>query len=70
MELYHNQVTRAQGSFSLLMFHRSRGIMMIQANLSAPCKLLDFPTRKRCAREITRQHYDVIGISPITVNVG
>jgi hypothetical protein len=25
MELYHNQVTRAQGSFSLRMFHRSWG---------------------------------------------
>src|SRR5437870_7883996 len=37
MELYHNQVTRAQGSFSLRMFHRSWGIMMIQANISAPC---------------------------------
>ena len=31
MELYHNQVTRAQGAFSLRMFHRSWGIMMIQA---------------------------------------
>jgi hypothetical protein len=30
MELYHNQVTRAQGSFSLRMFHRSWGIMLIQ----------------------------------------
>ena len=70
MELYHNQVTRAQGSFSLRMFHRSWGIMMIQANISAPCTLLDFPTRKRFAREITRQHYDVIGISAIIVNVG
>ena len=29
MELYHNQVTRAQGAFSLRMFHRSWGIMMI-----------------------------------------
>ena len=36
MELYHNQVTRAQGSFSLRMFHRSWGIMMIQENISAP----------------------------------
>jgi radical SAM superfamily enzyme YgiQ (UPF0313 family) len=70
MELYHNQVTRAQGSFSLRMFHRSWGIMMIQANISAPCSLLDFPTRKRFAREITQHHYDVIGISSITVNVG
>ena len=27
MELYHNQVTRAQGAFSLRMFHRSWGLM-------------------------------------------
>lgn len=30
MELYHNQVTRVQGPFSLRMFHRSWGIMLIQ----------------------------------------
>jgi len=69
MELYHNQVTRAQGSFSLRMFHRSWGIMLIQANISAPCTVLDFPTRKDFAREITAHHYDVIGISSIIVNV-
>ncbi len=69
MELYHNQVTRAQGSFSLRMFHRSWGIMMIQANISAPCTVLDFPTRKDFAREITAQRYDIIGISAIIVNV-
>ena len=51
MELYHNQVTRAQGGFSLRMFHRSWGIMMIQQNISAPCAVLDFPTaRIFCAR--------------------
>ena len=44
MELYHNQVTREQGSFSLRMFHRSWGLMMIQRNISAPSTLLDFPT--------------------------
>ena len=54
MELYHNQVTRAQGSFSLRMFHRSWGIMMIQENISAPCTVLDFPTREAFARELTR----------------
>ena len=70
MELYHNQVTRAQGSFSLRMFHRSWGIMMIQQNISAPCAVLDFPSRKRFAREIARHHYDIIGISSIIVNVG
>jgi radical SAM superfamily enzyme YgiQ (UPF0313 family) len=70
MELYHNQVTRAQGSFSLRMFHRSWGIMMIQHNISAPCAVLDFPTRERFEREITEHHYDVVGISAIISNVG
>ena len=37
MELYHNQVTRVQGPFSLRMFHRSWGLMLIQANIEAPC---------------------------------
>ncbi len=70
MELYHNQVTRAQGSFSLRMFHRSWGIMMIQENISAPCSVLDFPTRKAFANELTKNHYDIVGISSIIVNVG
>ncbi len=46
MELYHNQVTREQGAFSLRMFHRSWGILMIQENISAPTTVLDFPTRE------------------------
>lgn len=70
MELYHNQVTRAQGSFSLRMFHRSWGIMLIQANITAPCTVLDFPKQDDFAREITKQHYDIIGISSIIVNLG
>ncbi len=69
MELYHNQVTRAQGSFSLRMFHRSWGIMMIQENISAPCSVLDFPTREAFARELTTNHYDIVGLSSIIVNV-
>jgi len=69
MELYHNQVTRAQGSYSLRMFHRSWGIMMIQANISAACTVLDFPTRDRFARELRAHNYDVVGISSIIVNV-
>jgi radical SAM superfamily enzyme YgiQ (UPF0313 family) len=70
MELYHNQVTRAQGCFSLRMFHRSWGIMMIQENISAPCTLLDFPTREAFAKELTDHHYDIVGISSIIVNIG
>ena len=70
MELYHNQVTRGQGAFSLRSFHRSWGILMIQGNISAPCAVLDFPTREAFARELTTHHYDIVGISSIIVNVG
>jgi len=70
MELYHNQVTRAQGGFSLRMFHRSWGIMMIEENISAPCTVLDFPTRGDFARELQSRNYDIVGISSIIVNVG
>lgn len=68
MELYHNQVTRVQGPFSLRMFHRSWGLMLIQANLSAPCTVLDFPTWERFDEEIRENDYDVVGISSIVLN--
>src|SRR5512144_1252052 len=70
MELYQNQVTRLQGGYSLRMFHRSFGLMMIQANMEAPCTLLDFPTLESFEEEVIRQEYDVIGISGIIANVG
>jgi len=70
MELYHNQVTRVQGSFSVRRFHRSWGILMIQENISAPCAVLDFPTREGFAHELTAHHYDIVGVSSIIVNVG
>ncbi|MBU0639469.1 MAG: cobalamin-dependent protein [Planctomycetes bacterium] len=70
MELYHNQVTRVQGVFSLRMFHRSWGLMLIQANIAAPCTLLDFPDMGRFVAEITTNQYDIVGISSIIPNVG
>ncbi|HXK04049.1 MAG TPA: radical SAM protein [Verrucomicrobiae bacterium] len=70
MELYHNQVTREQGPFSLRMFHRSWGILMIQQNISAPTTVLDFPTRGTFAAELKANRYDIVGISSIIVNVG
>ena len=70
MELYHNQVTRAQGSFSLRMFHRSWGITMIQHNISAPCTVLDFPTLDHFQREVATGQYDIVGISAIIPNFG
>jgi radical SAM superfamily enzyme YgiQ (UPF0313 family) len=70
MELYHNQVTREQGPFSLRMFHRSWGIMMIQENISAPTTVIDFPTREAFEAELRANEYDIVGISSIIVNVG
>ncbi len=70
MELYHNQVTRVQRVFSLRMFHRSWGLMLIQANINAPCTLLDFPTLDRFISQITTSHYDIVGIGAIITNVG
>ncbi len=69
MELYQNQVTRTQGAFSLRMFHRSWGLMMIQSNIESPCTLLDFPELERFVEEIRENDYDIVGISAITPNI-
>jgi radical SAM superfamily enzyme YgiQ (UPF0313 family) len=70
VELYHNQVTREQGPFSLRMFHRSWSLMFLQQNITAPCTVLDFPTSERFVRELTAHDYDIVGLTSIIVNVG
>ena len=70
MELYHNQVTRVQGVFSLRMFHRSFGLMMIKENIEAPCTFLDFPDLDCFIKTISDNRYDIIGLSSIIPNVG
>ncbi len=69
MELYHNQVTRVQGPFSIRMFHQSFGLRMIQDNISAPCTVLDFPVLERFIDEIKNNDYDIVGITSILVNI-
>jgi len=69
MELYHNQITRVQGPFSLRMFHRSWGLMLMQCNMEAPCTCLDFPTLDRFIDEIRENQYDIVGISSILPNI-
>jgi radical SAM superfamily enzyme YgiQ (UPF0313 family) len=70
MELYHNQVTREQGPFSLRMFHRSFGLVLMKENIDAPCTLLDFPDLQRFEDEISGNSYDIVGISAIMPNIG
>lgn len=70
VELYHNQVTREQGPFSLRLFHRSWNLMFLQQNISAPSTVLDFPTRERFVRELEAHDYDIVGLTGIIVNVG
>jgi radical SAM superfamily enzyme YgiQ (UPF0313 family) len=69
MELYHNQVTKVQGPFSLRMFHRSCGLKMIQANIQSPCTVLDYPDLDRFVKELVKKKYDIIGISAIPANL-
>jgi hypothetical protein len=69
MELYHNQVTKAQGPASFRFHHRSFGLYFIAANIDADVTILDFPSRKRFAREVERGDYDMVGISFIMPNV-
>jgi hypothetical protein len=68
MELYHNQVTKAQGPASFRFHHRSFGLYFIADNIDAEVTVLDFPSRKRFAREIERGGYDIVGISFIMPN--
>ena len=64
MELYHNQVTRAQGPFSLRMFHRSWGIMMIQAQHRRALHGAGLPhAASASSRSCARTSYDVVGIT-------
>ncbi len=68
MELYHNQVTKAQGPASFRFHHRSFGLYFIADNIDAEVTVLDFPSRKVFAREVERGDYDMVGISFITPN--
>jgi hypothetical protein len=67
MELYHSQVTREQGVFSIRMFHPSFGLHFLAENISPSTTVLDFPSEARFVAEL-RNGYDVVGISFIVPN--
>jgi len=67
MELFHNQVTREQGVFSIRFFHESFGLHFLAQNVTPPTTVLDFPSEARFIEEL-REGYDLIGISFIVPN--
>jgi radical SAM superfamily enzyme YgiQ (UPF0313 family) len=69
LELYHNQITREQGIFSLRSnhFYRSYGLYLIAVNINVPTVVLDFPSLRRFIKEI-KKGYENIGISFILPN--
>lgn len=67
LELFHNQVTREQGIFSIRCNHRSFGLYFIAENIEMPTSVIDFPTLKQFRREV-KKGYDYVGISFITPN--
>ncbi len=67
MELFHNQVTREQGVFSIRFFHESFGLHFLAANVEPATTVLDFPTEARFVAEL-KHGYDVVGISFIVAN--
>jgi radical SAM superfamily enzyme YgiQ (UPF0313 family) len=68
MELYHNQVTKAQGVLSPRYHHRSFGLYFLAYNVESPVTVLDFPTLRQFVRLLQRERFDAVGISFILPN--
>ena len=68
MELFHNQVTKAQGVASFRSTNRSFGLYFIAENIDADVTILDFPSLSRFEEEVRTENYDIVGISFITPN--
>ncbi len=67
IELFHSQITKYQGLFSIRTHFNSFGLHAIANNIDAPAVVLDFPTRSRFRREVAKG-YDYVGIGSITAN--
>ena len=62
-ELFHAQVTRAQGIFSFRQVIRSWGLDYIAENLSSPSVVLHYPSEHEFINELRNRRYDYIGIN-------
>ncbi len=61
-ELFHAQVTRAQGIFSPRVSYISYGLEYIANNIATPTTVLQYPTMQQFKRELAKG-YDYVGIS-------
>ncbi len=62
-ELFHAQVTRAQGAFSLRQVIRVWGLDLIAENLDAPAVVLHYPSLAELERELCAHRYTHVGIN-------
>ncbi|MFC1585491.1 B12-binding domain-containing radical SAM protein [Fibrobacterota bacterium] len=68
-ELFHAQVTRAQGIFSLRSTYISYGLEYIAKNIKTPATVLQYPSMKQFKREL-KKDYDYVGISFVIATFG
>lgn len=68
-ELFHAQVTRSQGIFSLRSTYVSYGLEYIAKNISTPTVVLQYPTMDQFKKEL-RKGYDFVGISFVIATYG
>ena len=68
-ELFHAQVTRAQGVFSLRSTYISYGLEYIAQNITTPATVLQYPSMKQFKRELEKG-YDYVGISFVIATFG
>lgn len=62
-ELFHAQVTRAQGLFSFRQVIRCWAIDYIAHNVTTPAVVLHYPSEREFIRELKTQQYDYVGIN-------
>src|SRR5512133_1004199 len=68
-ELFHAQVTRSQGIFSLRSTYVSYGLEYIAKNISTPTVVLQYPTMDQFKKEL-KKGYDFVGISFVIATYG
>jgi len=68
-ELFHAQVTRAQGIFSLRQVIRCWAIDYLAANIEPPCVVLHYPSEREFVRELKAKKYDFVGINFVVATV-